>query len=206
MCGIQLPSSTNQTRCTASCAGPMHANGTKNTITKIFFKTLSHTLINGPQFGDAVTCGTCIHACYNDLGLGKGERCFDAIIDNVCPECAMGDLDLGEDGDGRWAMEWEPIVCGGVLSGPIVTTQGSNAYYGKVKFEGEPSAVATMTCEDSQGGQYTGARTSDGFWEMNSGSGAFDCGLDCTLGYGCYYSLGLGTAGPELFGSDGSGC
>ena len=166
--------------------------------------------LNAPQFGSGEMCGTCVRACYNDLGLGQGERCFDAIIDNVCPECAMGDLDLGEDGDGVWPVVWEPIVCKGVLSqdnpGPIVSAQGSNPYYGKIKIEGGPSSVNFMSCEDSQGGQYQGELTPDGFWEMNSGSGAFECGLECEIGFSCCYSIGFGTVGPELFGSNGSGC
>lgn len=74
--------------------------------------------LNAPQFENGAMCGTCIHACYDDLGLGQGERCFDAIIDNICPECEEGDIDLGEEGDGRWAVEWRTIICPVQVSHP----------------------------------------------------------------------------------------
>ena len=35
-----------------------------------------------------------------------------ATIDNVCPECKYGDIDLGLDGDGIWKMSWDFIDCG----------------------------------------------------------------------------------------------
>lgn len=160
---------------------------------------------NGPQTSIYVMkCGTCVHACFDDLGLGQGERCFDAIIDNVCPECAEGDLDLGEDGDGRWPVEWDPILC--PVRDEIVTTQGSNPWYGKVKVEGGPSALHGMFCTDSQGVEYKGDPTPDGFWEFNSGSGAFECGLECQVTFTCCYSIWFVTVEPELFGGDGSGC
>lgn len=35
-----------------------------------------------------------------------------ATVDNLCPECAFGDIDLGLGGDGRWEMQWDFIDCG----------------------------------------------------------------------------------------------
>ena len=35
-----------------------------------------------------------------------------AMVDNQCPECAFGSIDLSETGDGRWRIEWYPVEVG----------------------------------------------------------------------------------------------
>ncbi len=32
-----------------------------------------------------------------------------AMVDNECPECAYGSIDLALTGDGRWKIEWYPV-------------------------------------------------------------------------------------------------
>ena len=32
-----------------------------------------------------------------------------AMVDNECPECAYGSLDLALEGNGRWKVEWYPV-------------------------------------------------------------------------------------------------
>ena len=32
-----------------------------------------------------------------------------AMVDNQCPECAYGSIDLALTGDGRWKIEWYPV-------------------------------------------------------------------------------------------------
>jgi hypothetical protein len=34
-----------------------------------------------------------------------------ATIDNLCPECKSGDIDLGLQGDGRFLVNWEFVDC-----------------------------------------------------------------------------------------------
>ena len=101
---------------------------------------------------------------------------MDAIIDNKCPECAFGDLDLGEGGDGRWEVQWNKIPCpsdGGLQ----FSKQGSNASYAKVKAEGGPASVTGMTCNGIQG---TG--TPDGFFEFNDTANQnLDQGMECEV-------------------------
>ncbi len=31
------------------------------------------------------------------------------MVDNECPECAYGSIDLALTGDGRWKIEWYPV-------------------------------------------------------------------------------------------------
>ena len=63
--------------------------------------------MNNPQYSNGGVCGACVKACYQADG---GNRCFNAIVDNLCPECASGSLDLGEGGDGRWPVQWRYVV------------------------------------------------------------------------------------------------
>ena len=35
-----------------------------------------------------------------------------ALVDNQCPECAYGSLDLALTGNGRWKVEWYPVEVG----------------------------------------------------------------------------------------------
>ena len=55
--------------------------------------------------------------------------------------------------------------------------QGSNKYYQKVKAEGGPSAVKTMTCN----GQ-TGKRTSDGYFVFNRRTCSLSCKAQFSVG------------------------
>ena len=106
--------------------------------------------LNAPQYEAQNECGTCVSACFTNEETGEGERCFDAIVDNKCPECAFGDLDLGESGSGRWPVAWRKIPCPG--NGELqFSKQGSNASYAKVKAEGGPASVTGMTCNGMQG-------------------------------------------------------
>ena len=45
-------------------------------------------------------------------GLGETPISGDwkmAMVDNQCPECAYGSIDLALTGDGRWKIEWYPV-------------------------------------------------------------------------------------------------
>ena len=60
------------------------------------------------------------------------------LIDNLCPECAYGDLDFRKDGigsvDGRGPLQWSIIPC--PSSGLSVTRENGNKEYTKLKVEG----------------------------------------------------------------------
>jgi expansin (peptidoglycan-binding protein) len=138
------------------------------------FKTVA---LNAPQYGDGEHCGSCVSACFTANGK---KTCFEAIIDNKCPECKSGDLDMGENGDGRWPLSWSFMPCpssGGLKS----ETQGSNDSYGKVKVTGGPSAISDMVCDGTKG-----SSTPDGYFEFHNSGGFCGTTLKCT----CTFSSG----------------
>jgi hypothetical protein len=98
-------------------------------------------------------------------------------VDNKCPECKNGDLDMGENGDGRWPLKWKTVKCP-TRHSLSMSTQGSNAFYAKVKAEGGPAGVKMMKCN----GQL-GKLTDDAFWTFQDGSGKNGCGMDCEVHY-----------------------
>lgn len=140
-------------------------------------------------------CGMCLYACFDNLELGQGERCFEAIVDDECPECLEGDLDLGELGSGRWPVEWQTILCPEAPEGLMFTTQGSNPWYAKVKAQGGPGSVASMTCNDLEG-----YLTPDAFFEFMSSNGDFECGMDCEVTYGDGFGTGAGSVTSAQLG------
>jgi len=74
--------------------------------------------INGPMWDNAQNCGKCIKLTGTGYGIGTTPVIgpIYATIDNVCPECSYGDIDLGLDGDGRWKMNWDFVDCGASLT------------------------------------------------------------------------------------------
>jgi hypothetical protein len=74
--------------------------------------------INGPMWDNAQNCGKCIRLVGTGVGTGTTPVFgpLFATIDNVCPECKYGDIDLGLDGDGIWKMSWDFIDCGACLA------------------------------------------------------------------------------------------
>jgi hypothetical protein len=99
-----------------------------------------------------------------------------AIVDNECPECKWGDLDFGGGGDGRWPLKWSTIAC---PDAPIkVSQQGSNACYAKLKFEGGPGAIDSVSC-----GGKAGTATADGYHTFSDGSCPFCSGMSCQVKY-----------------------
>lgn len=171
--------------------------------------------LNGPQFENGAACGTCLRACYNDLGLGQGEICIDAIVDNSCPECKSGDIDLLDpSGNGRWPVQWTLIKCPAREEGLLATTEGANPYYAKMNFEGGPGAIEQVKCSDFEFDQFYSAEVQpDGFWEIDPSGGSrpaggeFRCGLRCEVFYTCCDDgVLISRLEPEQFMSDGDGC
>lgn len=70
--------------------------------------------MNGAQFPGS--CGKCVRI----TGTGTGQGGVGstpiygpvyALVDNECPECHYGDIDMGLSGDGRWKINWDFVSC-----------------------------------------------------------------------------------------------
>ena len=69
--------------------------------------------INREQWMGGAVCGRCVLIQPSSKGLGMTPivEPIKATIDNLCPECNHGDIDIGLNGDGRWKISWEFVDC-----------------------------------------------------------------------------------------------
>jgi hypothetical protein len=84
------------------------------------FNNIRDTVAMNPyQFENGGACGKCIVVRGDGVGLGMKPIYgpIYATIDNLCPECKHGDVDLGLAGDGRFLIRWEFIPCDEIPSG-----------------------------------------------------------------------------------------
>jgi hypothetical protein len=70
--------------------------------------------INQAQWAGGSNCGKCVRITGQGAGAGANPIYgpIYAIIDNECPECKFGDIDMGLNGDGRWRITWDFVPCG----------------------------------------------------------------------------------------------
>lgn len=70
--------------------------------------------MNDAQFESGAACGLCVR--FRGTGAGLGTTPLPTtwtrgFVNNRCPECAPGDLDINTGGDGRWKIEWVATPC-----------------------------------------------------------------------------------------------
>lgn len=78
------------------------------------FNGVSLTVALSPdQFMDGQMCGKCVRITGDGSGLGTQPIIgpYYATVDNLCPECRSGDVDMGMNGDGRWRISWDFVDC-----------------------------------------------------------------------------------------------
>ncbi|KAG5186672.1 hypothetical protein JKP88DRAFT_137047, partial [Tribonema minus] len=129
--------------------------------------------MNTAQYNGGLVCGACVRAC---ITKPSGRECYNAIVDNECPSCANNDLDFGLAGTGIYPVNWTYIQCP-YRSSLLISTQGSNGYYGKIKVQGS-GALTGLTARG-----ITATSTHDGFWVVNDGSGNLGCGSSVTASF-----------------------
>lgn len=85
-----------------ACMLPVNFNNIQNTVA-----------INPYQYENGQACGKCviIYPSSNGIGMTPIASPIFATIDNLCPECKNGDIDIGLGGDGRWIVNWEFTPC-----------------------------------------------------------------------------------------------
>lgn len=85
-----------------SCMLPRNFNNINNTVA-----------INRPQYENGLVCGKCVLITPKGTGIGTTPitKSIFATIDNECPECHFGDIDIGLPGDGRWEITWDFVPC-----------------------------------------------------------------------------------------------
>jgi hypothetical protein len=98
----------------ATFYGMSGAAGAGACVLKPAFYAVGATVaINAAQWDGGAVCGKCVRITRMEAGITtpiKGP--LFATIDNLCPECKFGDIDMGLGGDGRWRINWDFVPCG----------------------------------------------------------------------------------------------
>jgi len=94
--------------------GPGGAGANGACMLEVGFNGVGNTVAMNPfQYENGAACGKCVLIYPSTSGIGMtpvSEPIF-ATIDNLCPECKNGDVDIGLSGDGRWQSTWEFVDC-----------------------------------------------------------------------------------------------
>ncbi|CAL5218467.1 g150 [Coccomyxa viridis] len=71
--------------------------------------------LNDAQWAGGAGCGLCVRFRGTGAGIGttpiSTSEWKTGFVNNRCPECSHGDLDLNHRGDGRWKIEWYAVPC-----------------------------------------------------------------------------------------------
>jgi len=129
-----------------------------------FMNGLTTVAINNPQWLGSATCGMCVQVTGTGSGSGANPvtGTFIAVVDDLCPECLTGSLDIARNSDGRWGINWVAVDCP-VKGGLTYFFQGSNPYYLKMQVGNHRVPVKAVQFQKN-GKWYNGQRTSDNFW------------------------------------------
>lgn len=117
--------------------------------------------LNAPQYENSELCGACIEGEGSGEGAGANPvtGSFKAFVSDQCPECAYGDLDFSQSGDGRWDITWNFVPCPGGDDEASFLFEGSNDFYWKIQPRGTKTPVQSLSVNGA-----AGSRTDDNFF------------------------------------------
>ncbi len=102
--------------------------------------------MNKQQYADSKTCGMCLELTGHGIGQGRkpinGTRL--AMVDNQCPECPYGDVDLGETGGGRWEVEWIAVECPTHGENLVYKFKGGSVWFQKLQIRNHPYPIESV--------------------------------------------------------------
>jgi expansin len=132
--------------------------------------------INETQYGGSITCGACIEV--------KGERGSLVVsIEDRCPECKFGDVDLNKDAfpkiadpvKGRVPISWKIVAC------PINTgvkfrfKEGTTQYWAQVQVRNHRYPISKLEFKAANGKYVEMPRRNHNYFESKElGAGPFD--------------------------------
>ncbi|PRP75418.1 hypothetical protein PROFUN_15758 [Planoprotostelium fungivorum] len=125
--------------------------------------------MNAPQYFGSAACGLCLQVTGNGTGSGSNPitGTFLVFVNDQCPECKPGDLDLAKNGDGRWKISWKVVDCPVGDSKIQYSYQSISQYYIKLQPRNNRIALNYISIQDPTSGTYFAmTRTSDNYFTL----------------------------------------
>jgi expansin (peptidoglycan-binding protein) len=144
-----------------------------STLIPSFTSSLTQVAINSADYAAAdlsQACGMCLSMKGTGSGSGTSPistTAFTAFVQDNCPSCASGGIDIAKSGSGAWAIEWIAVPCPVGSYKLHYQFQGSNSYYIKVQVLGHALPITAVSFVVG-GKTYTSTRTQDNFWNPES--------------------------------------
>lgn len=145
----------------------------------------TYVALNHVDLAGGTACGSCIWFRGTGPGIGVESRKISSewqygLVDNVCPECNKGALDLARSfavGDGIWTVEWHAVPCQVGDSTLHYNFPASNPYYfnmvvsnGRVPVQSVSAVIA--------GAEVPLTRTSNNQWAYHNSAGSYTFPLE----------------------------
>lgn len=105
--------------------------------------------------------------CVSISGIPGEPNNLLAYVNDRCPECLTGAIDLGWTGDGRFPITWKAVDCP-VIGNLQYLFQGSQPFYMKLQVRNNKIPISTLEFGTPSGSWITGTRTQDNFFECPS--------------------------------------
>lgn len=89
------------------------ATGSSKACSLLYSEERLTVAMNSKQFEHGLSCGRCVRIRGNGQGTGMTPimGTFYATVDNECPHCKFGDMELEAEGHGRWKISWNWMNC-----------------------------------------------------------------------------------------------
>jgi len=128
--------------------------------------------INSADYFNSASCGACILISGNGNGAGgnpiKGN--FTAMVNDQCPSCAAGGLDLAKSGDGAWDITWKIVDCPVGQTKIQYSFQSANLYYIKLQARNYRVPLNYINIKNTNTNTFVQmTRTSDNYFTLPSG-------------------------------------
>lgn len=148
----------------------------------------TYVALNHVDLAGGTACGSCIWFRGTGPGIGVEARKISTdwqygLVDNVCPECNKGALDLARSfavGDGIWTVEWHAVPCQVGDSTLYYSFPINNPYFfnmvvsnGRVPVQSVSAVIA--------GAEVPLTRTSNNQWAYHNSAGAYTFPLELTV-------------------------
>lgn len=128
--------------------------------------------INKPDYFGGKSCGMCVKIWGTGAGSGADPIRYNgelALVNNICPECKSGDLDLALSKDGRWDISYQAVPCPTEGNVEFVFV-GSHQWYLKV----QPRNVRFPVQEFEIVGKGKGRLSPDDYFFVFTGNGPYN--------------------------------